>query len=125
MDLIKINKLKINTIIGVNQNEKQKKQQLVIDVIIHTQTKKAAQTENLNDTIDYAAIPKEIKQKIENNQYNLIETVAEECAQLILLRDSKSKRAIPKIKKVEIIVTKKPMDFKNQLESVSVHIVRK
>ena len=51
---------------------------------MQTDIKKASETDSIEDALDYKAITKRIKDFMENNQFELIETLAERIAQLIL-----------------------------------------
>lgn len=76
MHKIQINRLAIDTIIGVYAHEKLKKQRLYLSLTLEHDFSKATQSDALKDTLDYAMLSQEIKEILENNQYELIERVA-------------------------------------------------
>jgi dihydroneopterin aldolase len=84
MDKIFIRDLEIYTIIGVLPHERIEKQPLVINLEIATNITIAATTEKLSDTIDYIAVVQRISEFMSNSQFQLLETLAEKTAQLIL-----------------------------------------
>ena len=84
MDKIILTELKIETGIGIWEGEKRTPQTILIDLEMQTDIKKASETDSIEDALDYKAITKRIKDFMENNQFELIETLAERIAQLIL-----------------------------------------
>lgn len=75
MQSIQIKKLAIDTVIGVYDHEKIIKQRLYISITMTHDLRKAMQSDNLNDTLDYAKIGQDIKEILENNAFELIERV--------------------------------------------------
>ena len=84
MDKIKLSELKVKTIIGIWEWEKRNPQIISIDLEMSTDIKAAALTDSIDDALDYKAISKRIKQYSEENHFQLIETLAENLAQIIL-----------------------------------------
>lgn len=74
--IIKIENLRLRTIIGVYDWEKKSPQDLVINVTIDFDGGKAAQSDSIEDTLDYKAINKKIIDFVETNDFNLLERVA-------------------------------------------------
>jgi len=83
-DIVFIEGLKVDTVIGVYEWEKTIQQTLQFDIEMRTDTRAAAQIDDLSKTVDYAVVAEEVIQLTKNNQSELIETVAERVAQLIL-----------------------------------------
>lgn len=113
-DKIYIRDLSIRSIIGVNQDERIEKQDVVINVILFADTRKAGQTDALEDSVDYKKVKKAILSLVENSEFLLIEKLAEEIAK-ICLDDSK-------VQKVDVTVDK-PGALRCT-RSVAVEIVR-
>ena len=84
MDIVFVKQLEVNTVIGVFDWEREIKQKLVFDLELGTDIKKSSQTDALEDTLDYKAISHAIYDFVENSEYQLVETVAEKVADLIL-----------------------------------------
>ncbi len=84
MDIVYINGLEIETIIGVYEWEKNIKQTVILDIELFCDITKAARTDNLSYAIDYALISTQVTELIAQNRFQLIETLAEQTAQLIL-----------------------------------------
>ncbi len=74
--IIKIENLRLRTIIGIYDWEKENRQDLVINVSIDFDGRKAAESDNIEDTLDYKAINKKIISFVETNDFNLLERVA-------------------------------------------------
>lgn len=84
MEKIYIKGLQIRTIIGINRHEREEKQDVLIDIILWANLKKAMDSDNINDTIDYKALKKKIMGKLENSSFYLIEALANYIAKLCL-----------------------------------------
>ena len=113
-DKIYIRDLSIRCIIGVNQDERTEKQDVVINVILFTDTRKAGQTDVLEDSVDYKKVKKAILSLVESSEFLLIEKLAEEIAK-VCLDDSK-------VQKVNVTVDKPGV--LRYTRSVAVEIVR-
>lgn len=74
--IIKIENLRLRTIIGIYDWEKENPQDLVINVTIDFDGRKAAESDSIDDTLDYKAINKKIISFVETNDFNLLERVA-------------------------------------------------
>jgi len=93
MDKIFLNDLKIDTIIGIYDWERQTQQTLRFDLEMDWNIRPAANSDDIADTLDYGAIAQTIVQFVEHSSYQLIETLAEELCALLL-----SRYPIPKLK---------------------------
>ncbi len=113
-DKIYIRDLAIRCIIGVNQDERTEKQDVVINVILFTDTRKAGRTDALEDSVDYKGVKKAILSLVESSEFLLIEKLADEIAKACL-DDSK-------VQKVNVTVDK-PGALR-YTRSVAVEIVR-
>jgi len=83
-DVVFIEALKVDTVIGVYEWEKTIQQTLQFDVEMHTDIRDAAQIDDLSKTVDYAVVADDIVKLTKENQAELIETVAERVAEHIL-----------------------------------------
>ena len=113
-DKIYIRDLSIRCIIGVNQDERTEKQDVVINVILFTDTRKAGQTDVLEDSVDYKKVKKAILSLVESSEFLLIEKLADEIAK-VCLDDLK-------VQKVSVTVDKPGV--LRYTRSVAVEIVR-
>jgi len=98
MDKIFIKDLYLRCIIGINEFERREKQDVIINVILWTDLRKAGKTDRFEDTVDYKQIKKNIVDMVENSQFYLIEALAERIADICLEN--------PEVKKVQVNVEK-------------------
>ena len=84
MDLVYIHKLKIETIIGIYDWERQQKQTVTIDLEMATDIRPAAASEDIEKALNYKLVAKRLIAFIEPAEFQLIETMAEQIAQLVL-----------------------------------------
>jgi len=83
-DIIHIRSIETTSIIGIYPHEKINKQPVIVDLNIYTDIKPAALSEDIKDTCDYANITKFIVTYLNTNKFNLIETLAENLADMLL-----------------------------------------
>jgi len=84
MDIIFVRDLKVDCIIGVWKWERKIRQTLHIDLDLGTDITKSAASDNLDDTLDYKAITNSIREYATTSEFNLVETLAENIATLVL-----------------------------------------
>ena len=84
MDLIYIKKLHVETIIGIYDWERTTRQLVAIDLEMAADIRKAAQTDDINYTPSYKDVTKRLYEFIASSEFFLIETMAEEIAQIVL-----------------------------------------
>lgn len=85
MDKIYIRDLLLRCIIGIYPEEREKKQDVIINVELDCDSfLKAAQSDDIDDAVNYKTITKEIIKLVEKSDYLLIERLAEEISALCL-----------------------------------------
>lgn len=84
MDKIIINGLKVDTVIGTLPEERDKKQNLLIDLELYLSLQKAGKSDDLFDSVDYSLVESEIIVLGEKSKFFLIERFAEEVADICL-----------------------------------------
>lgn len=83
-DRIHLRELKIETIVGIFDWERTTRQTVSFDFEFPGDARRAALTDRIEDTLDYKRIAKAVIPFVEQSQYQLVETLAERVAQLIL-----------------------------------------
>lgn len=83
-DSIQLKNLEVQCHVGCSNEERSFPQILRISVTMFLSLGIAATNDDLNETIDYAAVVNEIRKTVNSRQYNLIETVAEDIATHLL-----------------------------------------
>jgi FolB domain-containing protein len=101
--LIKIKNLRLHTIIGVFDWEKDIDREIIINAEITTNFTESLHSDNISDTIDYDQIILKIKNLVANNRFKLVEKMAQTLMDAILedQRISKCKLEIDKVGVVE------------------------
>jgi FolB domain-containing protein len=114
VDKITIHELAARCIIGLNEDERREKQDVLVTVSLCTDFKAAEQSDRVEDTIDYRALKKKILAQVEKSDFRLIESLAGAVAELCL--------AEPKANAVRVKI-EKPSALRFA-RSVSVEITR-
>ncbi len=83
MDIVYINELKVETIIGIFDWEREVKQTVSLDLEMATDIRRAAQTDQIEDTLNYKAVAKRVAVFIEQSEFRLVETMAEQIAEIV------------------------------------------
>jgi dihydroneopterin aldolase len=84
MDIIYLNELKIETIIGIYNWERQIKQTVVLNLEMATNIRQAATTDRIEDTLNYKAVAKRLIEFVSHSDFQLIETLAESIAEIVM-----------------------------------------
>lgn len=83
-DKIFIQSLEVECIIGIFDWERKTPQKILIDLEFPANIRRAAQTDSIDNTIDYKRIAKRILDYVSKSSFQLIETLAETLAELLL-----------------------------------------
>ena len=84
MDIVYISDLRIETIIGIYDWEREVRQIVSIDLEMAADNRKAAATESIEDALNYKAVAKRLIQYVEASEFQLVETLAERIAEIVL-----------------------------------------
>src|SRR5215467_5501308 len=93
-----IKNLTVKCIIGVNPYEREREQEIRMQIFLWTDIAKAIRNDNLVDALDYGAIYKAVVKRVEHSKFNLIERLAYEVATICLQH--------PLTRKAKVIVEK-------------------
>ncbi|MBF0532158.1 MAG: dihydroneopterin aldolase [Candidatus Omnitrophica bacterium] len=110
--IIHIPQFPVSLIIGTKPVERRRRQNILLDIIIEYRGEKAARTDQLTDTLDYAAMMKKILEAIQPTQFFLLEKLGAAIAALILQE--------PLVQNVKVCVTKPDALGKNQPLAVKI-----
>ena len=83
-DTVFVHELRVETIIGIWGWERKIRQIVSIDLEMGTDIRRAAETDNIDDTLNYKAISKRVQQFVADSEFQLVETMAEKIAELVL-----------------------------------------
>ena len=84
MDTVHISGLRASAVIGVYEWERDIRQDLVLDLQLASDNRAAAATDCIDDAVDYAAISARVLTYVEDSEFQLIETLAERIAELVM-----------------------------------------
>lgn len=84
MDKIFIHALKAEAIIGIFDWERQVRQTVLVDVEMGADIRKAALTDGIEHTLNYKRVAKQVLAFVEGSKFQLVETLAEHLAMLVL-----------------------------------------
>jgi dihydroneopterin aldolase len=83
-DIIFISDLRIETIIGIYDWEREIKQTVSLDLEMATNIRKAAASDSIEDTLNYKAVAKRLIAFVEASEFQLVETMAERIADIVI-----------------------------------------
>jgi len=83
-DIVFIEDLRIETIIGIYDWEREVKQTIALDIDMAADNTKPASTENIDDALNYKAVAKRMIAFTEESQFQLVETLAERLVEIIM-----------------------------------------
>lgn len=84
MDIVFIEDLRIETVIGIYDWERRIRQVVALDIEMRFDNTRPASTDQIVDTLDYKAVSKRLIAYVEAADCQLVETLAERCAAIIL-----------------------------------------
>jgi len=84
MDIVFIEDLRIETVIGVYDWERKVRQTVALDLEMAFDNRKPAASDRIEDTLDYKAVSKRLIGFVESSHFELVETLAERCADIVL-----------------------------------------
>ncbi|HEX4073419.1 MAG TPA: dihydroneopterin aldolase [Planctomycetaceae bacterium] len=97
-DEIRIKGLFLRTIIGINDDEREHKQDVRINLSLAVDIRPAARTDHIDDAVNYRTITKDVIDLVENSKFFLVERMAEEIARVCL--------ADPRVERVKVSIEK-------------------
>ena len=83
-DTIFLHELKVETTIGIWDWERKIRQTVSIDLEMGADIRRAAETDKVEDTLNYKVVAKRVQQFVAESEFQLVETMAEKIAELIL-----------------------------------------
>ena len=112
-DQIIINSFRVMASVGILDEERARLQPLVIDATVDVDGEKSGASDNLEDTLNYAALVEAIDAIVQERHHDLLEALADEIARASLTLDARVSRA-------EVVVTKVRPPIGFDVDSVAV-----
>ncbi|GMW02856.1 MAG: hypothetical protein AMXMBFR84_39920 [Candidatus Hydrogenedentota bacterium] len=81
---IYIRDLQCRCIVGINPEERENKQDVIINVVLETDLSRAAETDAIEDTVDYKKVKVAIIDMVEHSSFYLVERLADRIAAVCL-----------------------------------------
>ncbi len=82
--LIKIKDLRLRTIIGFNDWERKKKQDVIINIKLGFELGDSITSDRVEDTLDYKVITKQIIKSVEESDFNLLEKLTQMILDIVM-----------------------------------------
>ena len=83
-DRIYIKDLLLRCIVGINKEEREKKQDVIINIELHADLAEAGKSDSIDDTVNYKTLKDNVVTLVESSSFFLIEKMAEEIVAVCL-----------------------------------------
>ncbi|QKK03709.1 MAG: dihydroneopterin aldolase [Pseudomonadota bacterium] len=84
MDIVFISDLEIDTVIGIYDWERKIRQTVKLNLEMSADIRGAAASDRIDDALDYKAVSKRLIAFVRDSRFELVETLAERCAEIVL-----------------------------------------
>jgi FolB domain-containing protein len=84
MDQIFINDLLIRGVIGISEREREQPQDILVNIVIFSDIRKAGKSDNVEDSVNYRTVAKKVLAHVEKIQRYTVEALATDIADLVL-----------------------------------------
>jgi len=98
LDALHIRDLLLRCVLGVTDEERREKQDILIHITLHADLSAACQSDRIADSVDYAAVKKQIIALVEQSSCFLVERLAQRIVDLCLEN--------PRVERVRVSVEK-------------------
>lgn len=115
-DAIEISGLRVFAHHGVHAEEQRDGQPFVVDVVLETDTRIAARTDDVSDAIDYAALVDRVAELVRSTRFDLLEALGAHIADDLL--------KIGGVSSVRVRICKPEVALGEQVDEVAVRVVR-
>ena len=83
MDIVFIEDLQIDTVIGIYDWERKIRQTVSLDIEMAADIRAAAKSDDIDDTLSYKTVAKRLIEFVEQSEFELVEALAEEICRII------------------------------------------
>jgi dihydroneopterin aldolase len=101
---------------GWFDHERRDGQMFVVDVVLHLDTRPAAASDDLADTVDYGVVGARVAEVVSGEPVRLMETLAQQIADVCL--------SDPRVERVEVTVHKPEAPLTVGFDDIEIHLVR-
>lgn len=99
MDQIFIKDLLVRGILGINPEEREKLQDILINIVLYADIRQAAATDAIEDAVNYKSISKRIIDHVEASSDFLVEKLVTDLARIILCENEHVSRVQVRVEK--------------------------
>lgn len=118
MDTIHIKGLRIFAYHGVGAEEKRDGQNFVLDIAMKGDLSQARRSDDLNETINYAAVCDTVREAFTKESFDLIERAAQQVCEAVL-------EGYPKVEEVTVLLKKPEAPIPEEFDYVAVEITQR
>jgi dihydroneopterin aldolase/D-erythro-7,8-dihydroneopterin triphosphate epimerase len=97
-DQILIKDLLLRTIIGINEEERRNRQDVLVNITLYADTGAAGASDDIEEAVNYRTITKQLIKRVEESSFFLVEKMAAEIAAICL--------QVPRVEAVDVRVEK-------------------
>jgi dihydroneopterin aldolase len=115
---IRLNEMVFYGYHGVHAEERKLGQRFIVSLTLYTDTELDGQIHHLEDTVDYTKVYAEVKNIMESQQFQLLESCANTIADKLMVD-------FPLLTKLKICIQKPSVPIQGSLKSVEVELKRK
>jgi len=83
-DFIEIKDLLLRTIVGINPEERENRQDVLINIRLETDLRAAGHSDDIGETLNYRTLCKQVIECVENSEFQLVERLAKAVMDLCL-----------------------------------------
>ncbi|MFQ5586769.1 MAG: dihydroneopterin aldolase [Thermodesulfobacteriota bacterium] len=84
LDKILIEDLHLRCIIGINDEERKNRQDVLINLTLYADISRAGETDSIDDAVNYRSVTKRIIEHVEGSSFFLVEALASTIARIVL-----------------------------------------
>lgn len=85
MDRIYLQDLRVEAVIGIWEWERRIRQTISLDLEMATDVRRAAASDDIEDALNYRSIAKQLAETVEQSEFQLVETLAETLARIVVV----------------------------------------
>lgn len=115
-DLIEVRGLEVFAHHGVYPHEREEGQRFRVDIELDVDTRIPAQSDNIDDAVDYGAVVREVADLVRSTRYHLLERLANRIVEHLL--------NIPRVAAASVRICKPDVELGEQVDEVAVTVRR-
>lgn len=84
-DQIQIHDLLLRCIVGINPEERVKKQDVIVNLTLYADMRQAGRSDDIDDAVNYKTLTKRVIDHVEQSEYFLVEKLAHTIAEIAIV----------------------------------------